>query len=166
MFKQAFINELKHEGANTRKMLERVPFENPTWQPHEKSKNMEQLARHVANTYNWIPYIINHDEIDFAKGGMIPPVPDIKSTEELVNFYDKTLASVIESVQNANEEDLMKPLTMRRGEQVFSTMPKAASIRNLALNHVVHHRGQLGVYLRLNDIPVPGMYGPSADEQR
>jgi uncharacterized damage-inducible protein DinB len=163
MLKEAFINEIKHEGANTRKMLERVPFENPGWQPHEKSRNMEALARHVANIYNWIPYIVNHDEIDFAKGA-IPPLPDIKSSQELVSFYDKSLISVLDSVQNTNDEDLMKPFVMRRGDQIFSTMPRAVTIRNMALNHLVHHRGQLGVYLRLNDVPVPGMYGPSADE--
>jgi uncharacterized damage-inducible protein DinB len=166
MLKQAFINEIKHEGANTRKLLERVPMDEPGWQPHERSRNIDQLAKHVANIYNWVPYILSHDEIDFGKGGFWPPFPGMKSAEELAQFLDQAKSSAIHALENASEEDLMKNITMRRGETVMNTLPKAAAIRNLALNHLVHHRAQLGVYLRLQDIPIPGMYGPSADEMR
>ncbi len=165
MFRQAFINEIKFEGANTRKLLERVPLNDPAWLPHEKSRNIEQLARHVANLYPWVNYIINHDEVDFSKGAPLPAMPETKTTESLLSHYDEKLTEAIASLENASDEDMMNMFSMKAGDKVLSSFPKAAAIRNLALNHLVHHRAQLGVYLRLLDIPIPGMYGPSADEK-
>jgi uncharacterized damage-inducible protein DinB len=164
MYLKAIIAEIKHEGANTHKLLERVPLDHFDWLPHNKSRNIDQLAKHVANIYNWIPFILSHDEIDFAKGGFFPPIPEMKSAEDLTAFFDNALTSAIKALENTSDEELMNPITMRRGEMVMNTLPKAACIRNLALNHLVHHRAQLGVYLRLLDIPIPGMYGPSADD--
>ncbi len=166
MFKQAFENELKFEGASTRKLLERVPFEDPKWHPHEKSRNIDQLAKHVANIYNWIPVIISKDEVDFSKGSPFAALPELKSNEDLVSFYDQALSNATNALENTSDEELAKTFVMRNGEHVVMSFPKAAAIRNLSFNHLVHHRGQLGVYLRLLDIPIPGMYGPSADEQR
>ena len=166
MFKQAFENELKFEGASTRKLLERVPFENPKWHPHAKSRDIDALAKHVANIYNWIPLIISKDDVDFSKGSMFPPFPEMKSNEDLLKFYDETLENASKALENTTDEELTKTFSMKNGEHVVRSFPKAAAIRNLSFNHLVHHRGQLGVYLRLLDIPIPGMYGPSADEQR
>jgi len=165
MFRDAFINEINFEGANTRKLLERVPLNDPDWTPHERSRNIEQLARHVANLYSWIPVIINQEEIDFSKGSPVPPMPEIKTNEALISYFDLKLKEALTSLENTTDEDLGKIFTMRSGEKVLRSFPKAAAIRNMALNHLVHHRGQLGVYLRLMDIPIPGMYGPSADEK-
>jgi len=165
MLKQAFINELKFEGASTRKMLERVPYSDTKWQPHEKSSNINQLSKHVANIYNWIPLIISRDEVDFGKGSPFPPLPDLKSNEELIKFYDLAFKSASDAIENTSDEELSKPIKLRNGEHILRSLPKAAAIRNLSLNHLVHHRAQLGVYLRLLNIPIPGMYGPSADEK-
>ncbi len=165
MFRQAFINEIKFEGANTRKLLERVPLNNPAWLPHEKSRNIEQLARHVANLYSWVTYIVKHDDVDFSKGPALPPMPETKTTESLLSHYDETLAEAIASLENTTDEEMMKMFSMKNGETVLRSLPKAGAIRNIGLNHLVHHRAQLGVYLRLLDIPIPGMYGPSADEK-
>ncbi len=165
MFRQAFINEIKFEGANTRKLLERVPLNDPAWVPHEKSRNIEQLARHVANLYPWVTYIVNNDEVDFSKGGALPTMPETKTTEALLAHFDEKLDEAVKALENASDEEMMKTFSMKAGDKVLSSFPKAAAIRNLGLNHLVHHRGQLGVYLRLLDIPIPGMYGPSADEK-
>jgi uncharacterized damage-inducible protein DinB len=160
--RQGIIMELQHEAANTRKMLERVPLEKGDWKPHDKSMSLTRLATHVAELPSWTSMTLHTDELDWAKFEYKPTV--VHNTEELLALHDKNVADAISSLENASDEDIMKPWTMRRGEQVFFTLPKAAVIRNFSINHGYHHRGQLSVFLRLNDVPVPGMFGPSADE--
>ena len=157
------INELKNEAATTRKMLERVPMESFDWKPHEKSMPMGRLAAHVANMFNWFPTTLETDELDFANG-FEEPKP--ANTEELVELLDKNVAAANESLRKTDEADFMKQWTLRNGEEIFLQMPKIGVVRAMILNHIIHHRGQLSVYLRMNDIPVPGMYGPSADEHQ
>jgi len=161
----AFISELQFEAANTRKMLERVPFDNTDWKPHTKSHTVTTLAKHVARIPEWIPLILNNDGVDLIQSPF-PPYPEINSGAELADFYDKNVANAKEALESTTNEDFMKPFVMHRGDHVIFNLPKAAVIRNMSMNHLVHHRGQLSVYLRLLDVPVPGMYGPSADEQR
>lgn len=157
------LNELKNEAATTRKMLERVPTESFDWKPHEKSMTMGRLAAHVANMFNWFPTTLETDELDFANG-FEEPKPT--NTQELVELLDKNVAAANESLRKIDEADFMKTWTLRNGEEIFLQMPKIGVVRAMILNHIVHHRGQLSVYLRMNDIPVPGMYGPSADEHQ
>ena len=157
------LNELKNEAETTRKMLERVPTESFDWKPHEKSMTMGHLATHVANMFNWFPTTLETDELDFAQG-FEEPKP--ANTEELVALLDKNVAAANESLRKIDEADFMKQWTLRNGEEIFLQMPKIGVVRAMILNHIVHHRGQLSVYLRMNDIPVPGMYGPSADEHQ
>lgn len=160
---QGMLNELTHEAASTRKMLERVPFEKGDYKPHEKSFPLSRLAAHVAELPAWVTMTVKTDELDFMSGAYQSPKP--VTHEELLRVFDDNIAAAKEALQSTDMEELMKPWTLRRGEQVLFTMPKVAVIRSFALNHLVHHRGQLSVYLRMNDVPLPGMYGPSADEK-
>lgn len=159
---EAFLGELDYEAVSTRKMLERIPAEKFDWKPHEKSMTMGQLATHVADMFKWYPATLEADEMDFAKGY---DQPKPQTTEELVGVFDQNLAAANESLKRAAPEEFTKNWSLRNGEDIFFTMPKAAVLRTFVVNHIVHHRGQLAVYMRLNDIPVPAVYGPSADEQ-
>ena len=156
------IAEMEQEAAVARKCLERIPAEKFAWKPHEKSMAMGALASHIAEMFAWTPATIQHSELDFAKMDYKPFEPS--STEDLVEFFDKNVAEAIEVLSNTTDDVFLENWTLRNGENVYFTLPKAAVMRSFVLNHIVHHRGQLSVYLRLNDIPVPSIYGPSADE--
>ncbi len=159
---QPLIAELQHEAATSRKVLERVPEEKFEWQPHEKSMTFGRLAVHVAEMFDWITTTMTTAELDFAENEFKPFEP--KTTAELVEYFDKCIEQAAEALENAADEDFFENWTMKNGEQVYFTMPKIQVLRTFCLNHIYHHRGQLSVYLRLNDIPVPEIYGPSADE--
>ncbi|MFL5772965.1 MAG: DinB family protein [Flavisolibacter sp.] len=156
-----FLKELEQESKTTRKMLERVPTEKLEWQPHAKSMTIKRLATHIAELPTWIPMTLNTDELDFATSPYKPA--DIKTNKELMEYFEKSLAEGRESLKKAKEEDLQKPWTLRNGSQVYSTSPKTEVLR-MAFSQIIHHRAQLGVFLRLLDIPIPGSYGPSADD--
>src|SRR4051812_15345415 len=155
------LKELDQESKTTRKMLERVPTEKLEWQPHAKSMTIKRLATHIAELPTWIPMTLNTDELDFATSPYKPA--DIKSNKDLMEYFEKSLAEGRESLKKAKEEDLQKPWTLRNGSQVYSTSPKGEVLR-MAFSQIIHHRAQLGVFLRLLDIPIPGSYGPSADD--
>ncbi len=156
------IAELTMEAANTKKMLERVPFEHSNWKPHEKSNTMGRLATHVAEIPTWITMTITTDEFDLAKADRKPA--QINNAEELVALHEKNIAEAAAHMETVTDEDMLKPWTLRHGDHVIFTLPKVAVIRNVGMNHIIHHRAQLSTYLRHHDVPVPGMYGPSADE--
>lgn len=158
----ALVAEMEHEAGVTRSCLERIPADKFDWKPHEKSMEFGRLASHIAEMFSWTGPTLEHPELDFAKMDYKPFEP--KTTEELVEFFDKNVAEAIVALKNSPDERFMENWTMRNGEQVYFTMPKIAVMRSFVLNHIVHHRGQLSVYLRLNDIAVPSIYGPSADE--
>jgi uncharacterized damage-inducible protein DinB len=161
--KNALLNELKYESANTRKLLERVPFERGDWKPHEKSSTLISLAKHIANLPIWINRIFDKEHYDFAGG--IKATEPVNNIQDLLTLYDKKIEDATNILNNSNEEELSKIWTMKHGDQIIRSLPKAAALRNIAFNHLIHHRGQLSVYLRLLDVPIPGMYGPSADEK-
>ena len=158
----ALIAELENEGATTRKILERIPPETFGWKPHEKSMSMSVLASHVAEMHGWTVSTVKDNEIDFAKFDYKPFEP--KSTEDLVQLFEKNHGEAIEALRGASDEIWSEPWSLKNGDVTYFTMPKIAVMRSMVLNHIVHHRGQLSVYLRENNIPVPAMYGPSADE--
>ena len=158
----AFLAELDNEAKTTRSCLERIPADKFSWKPHEKSMAFGHLASHVAEMFGWTPSTLGSDELDFSKMDHKPFVPE--TSEHLLEFFDKNVREAMETLHNAPDELFMENWTMRNGETVYFTMPKGAVMRSFILNHIVHHRGQLSVYLRLNDIPVPSIYGPSADE--
>lgn len=158
----ALIGELEQEAATTRTCFERIPAEKFAWKPHEKSMEFGKLASHVAEMFGWTPVTLQNSELDFAKMDYKPFEP--QSSEDLLEFLDKNVAEAIETLRNTPDEVFMENWTMRNGDTVYFTMPKVAVMRSFVMNHIVHHRGQLSVYLRLNDIAVPSIYGPSADE--
>lgn len=160
------VMELKHEAVNTRKMLERVPFEKATWKPHDKSSSLVSLAAHVARVTSWVERVMTKDEFDMGVPGAFPKIELPTNTAELLQAYDNNVNIALKHLEAASDEALMKPWTFKNADKVFFTLPRAAVVRNMAFNHLYHHRGQLSVYLRLLDVPVPGMFGPSADEQR
>ena len=162
--KDAFIGELTYESSMTKKMLERVPLDKKDWKPHEKSMSLGRLATHVAENTHWVSYIHHIDDFDFLKDYNFKPVT-ASTTDELLNIFQTNLDKAIADLSSMSDDDFSKNWTVRRGEQVMSTTPKKIAIRGWAFNHMVHHRGQLSVYLRLLNVPVPGMYGPSADER-
>ena len=156
------MNEIKHEAAQTKKLLERVPFDKFDWSPHEKSMKLGRLAIHIAEIPRWSSRILTATDFDFTKASYKPA--EVKSTEELVQLSENNIQTALDDFNAAKDEDLLISWTFRRGEHVIFTLPRAVAIRTLAMNHLLHHRGQLSVYLRLLHIPIPGMYGPSADE--
>lgn len=162
--KDALIAELKHESSMTRKMLEKVPLEKKDWKPHEKSMTLGRLATHVAEIPHWISRIITIDDFDFAVQGFSSQVAS--SGEELLTIFQEKLNKAIADLETMSDEDFNKTWVVRRGDQMRNELPKKVAVRGWGFNHMVHHRGQLSVYLRLLDVPVPGMYGPSADEKR
>lgn len=162
MLNQSLIPEFKHEAASTRKMLEQVPSGKWDWKPHEKSMTLGRLAAHVANIPDYMTVTLTTDELDFAKGDYKPPVAT--STEDLVQVFESCYEKALQTLENTSDEALLQNWTLKYGGHTIFTMPRVASLRSFVLNHLIHHRGQLSVYLRLLNVPVPGMYGPSADE--
>ena len=158
----AFLAELENEAKVTRHCLERVPADKFDWKPHEKSMTFGRLASHIAEMWGWTEATLKSDVLDFATMEYTPFEP--KSTDDLLAFFDNHIAKAKAALAETSDETFMTDWTMRNGEQVYFTMPKVAVMRTFVLNHIIHHRGQLSVYLRLNDIPVPSIYGPSADE--
>jgi uncharacterized damage-inducible protein DinB len=162
MLNQSLIAEIKQEGAQTRRMLEAVPFDNPGWKPHEKSMTIARLATHIAEIPAWTSMIATLPEFD------ITSVPlkrhQCSSREELLELHDKNIEQALSDLQRSDDAALMTPWAFKRGEQVIFQLPRIAAIRTLGMNHLLHHRGQLSVYLRLLNTKVPGMYGPSADD--
>ncbi|PWT99547.1 MAG: damage-inducible protein DinB [Bacteroidetes bacterium] len=156
------IKELKFESGNTRKILERVPTDKLQWQPHEKSMTIGRLASHIAEIPMWITRTIQGSELDFStmKFSRIT----YENTDAILKVFDEKLNEAIALLEESNDEALNGTYTLKRAGAVLSERPRVIVIRNYAYNHLIHHRGQLSVYLRLLDIPVPGMYGPSADE--
>ena len=159
--KDAFIAELKHESALTKKMIERVPFDKQDWKPHEKSMTLGRLATHVAEIPHWISDIINIDEFDFQQH--FKP-SKASSQEELMQVFDEKLNTAIADLEKMTDEDFKKMWVVKQGDKVYYNLPKAIAVRGWGFSHLFHHRGQLSVYLRLLDVLVPGMYGPTADE--
>lgn len=159
---QRFASELEGEAVSIRKMLERIPTEKLSWKPHEKSMTLDRLAGHIVEMLMWTSVTLNADEMDFSTIDYTPKV--YTEASELVADFDKNLSENIEMLNSAPNEIMSNNWSLRNGEQVYFTMPKAVVMRSMVMNHIIHHRGQLSVYLRMLDIPVPSIYGPSADE--
>ena len=156
-----FRKELERESVITRKMLERIPDDKYDWQPHPKSMTIRQLSSHIAELPTWITMVLTTDELDFATSPYDPPKVD--NTKDLMAFFEQSLENGFSQLKEENEALLDKPWTLRNGEEIYTADPKSGMIRT-TLNQITHHRAQLGVFLRLLNIPIPGSYGPSADE--
>jgi len=162
---KALLPEFDQEMANTRKTLERVPDDKPDWKPHQKSMTMARLAGHVAEMPGWAVFTIEKDSLDIAPVGAPPQQgATAKSRRENLEMFDKNVAAARAAIAGASDDRLLKPWSLLMGGKTIFTMPRIAVLRGMVMNHTIHHRAQLGVYLRLNNIPVPAIYGPSADE--
>ena len=155
------LKEMDEEAQTTRKMLERVPNDKLDWQPHPKSMTVRNLASHIAELPMWVSMTINTDELDFA-ANPYESIP-VSSAADLVALLEKSLIDGRASLATTNEDELKKHWTLRNGDTIYSVRTKYEVIR-MSYCQTVHHRAQLGVFLRLLDVPIPGSYGPSADE--
>jgi uncharacterized damage-inducible protein DinB len=162
---QAFLPEFDYEMATTRKALERVPEDKFDWAPHPKSMKMGMLAAHLAHMPGWIKETMERDALDVAPGGKPMDMPKAGNRKELLALFDKNVAAGRAALAAATDDaKWMQPWSLLSNGQTAFSMPRAAVVRTFVLNHSIHHRAQLGVYLRLNDVAVPSTYGPSADE--
>ncbi len=151
--------------ANSRRVLERVPEEQFDWRPHAKSMTMVRLATHVAELVGWAGTTLETESLDFAPPGAPPYQPRVAASRAaLLETFDKSVAGARAAIAAATDPQWMAPWTLLNGGKVVFSMPRIAVFRGMVMNHIIHHRGQLVVYLRLTDVPVPALYGPSADE--
>lgn len=155
------LTEMDREAQTTRKMLACVPNDKYDWKPHEKSMTIRRLATHIAELPSWVSMTLTTDELDFANNPYQPEV--INNTTELLAYFERSYTDGRTHLEKATDKDLEPNWTLRNGEQVYSVESKRDVIR-MSYCQIVHHRAQLGVFLRLLDVPIPGSYGPSADE--
>jgi uncharacterized damage-inducible protein DinB len=158
---EAFRKELEREAVTTRKMLACVPADKFDWQPHPKSMSMRKLAVHIAELPTWVGMALTTDELDFESNPYQPEA--VNSNADLMAYFEASLEDGRKHIAQGRDEDLSKPWTLRSGDTIYSVEPKYDVLR-MTLSQIIHHRAQLGVYLRLLNIPIPGSYGPSADE--
>lgn len=159
----ALLPEYDHEMATTRKLLERVPDDRLAWKPHEKSMTLGRLAMHVAELPNWVEVALEHDGIDLDPGSYV--AKSASSRQDLLAVFDKAVKDARALIVGRTDAEMLAPWTLRQSGEAVFTLPKSGVIRTWVLNHMIHHRGQLSVYLRLNGVPLPSIYGPSADEK-
>lgn len=160
----SLLPEFDHEMATTRRLLARVPDAELGWKPHDRSMRLGELATHIANIPNWCTAVVEHPLFDIAASGddLKPTVP--AAMAELLTRFDAAVAGGRAALAGASDAALLGPWTLKHGAQEIFTMPRVSAIRSFVMNHLIHHRGQLSVYLRLKDVPLPSIYGPTADE--
>ena len=164
---ELMLAQLEREVATSRLALQRVPEGHNDWKPHEKSMPMGRLAAHIAELPGWAAMTLTKDSFDInPPGGSNFTAAQMSSRKQLLELFEQSAATARAAISSASDEDLMKPWSLLNGGKTIFTLPKAAVLRTFAFSHVIHHRAQLGVYLRLNNIPIPQTYGPSADEGR
>lgn len=161
---QAILGEFDHEMANTRKSLERVPEGKFDWKPHSKSMSLGALAAHIAQIPGWGKLALESAGFDVNPPGGRSPQPQLKSKADILALFDKNVPEARAAIAAASDQAMMTPWTLSNSGKTVFTMPRAGVLRAMVLSHIIHHRAQLGVYLRLNDVPIPSIYGPSADE--
>ena len=162
----SLLPEFDHEFATARKLLERAPETEFGWKPHEKSMSLGQLATHVANLAFWATITLSSDSYDLAANDDPESrLPAAASTEQLLKDLDDKVKNARGVLAKTTDAQMMAPWSLKHGDHVIFTMPRVAAMRTFVMNHMIHHRGQLSVYLRLKNVPLPSIYGPTADEQ-
>ncbi len=162
---ELLLPELDQEAASTRKVLEAIPTDKFDWQPHEKSMSFRGLATHMSNMPKWAVMTIEADSFDMAPPGEDATQEEaVTSVEHALKMFDENITAARAAIAGVDDERLMAPWTLMKGGEALFTMPRYSVIRSMIMNHMIHHRAQLGVYMRLNDLPVPSTYGPTADE--
>jgi uncharacterized damage-inducible protein DinB len=161
---EGFLAEFDHEMVSTRKTLERIPEDKLAWKPHDKSMGLGRLAGHIAELPSMGSRVMQSEVFDLASrpAGVKPLVAE--SQKHVLGIFDKNVADLRAALAGASDADLQKTWTLALGEKKFYSGPRIGALRRMMLNHMIHHRAQLGVYLRLNGVAVPSVYGPSADE--
>jgi uncharacterized damage-inducible protein DinB len=161
---QSLLPEFDHEMTTTRSLLERVPEDKASWQPHKKSMTMGRLAMHLADLPKWTTMTLTTTELDVnPPGGAGFAATPFESRRALLSEFDANVKAARSAIAGASDAEMFVPWSLKDAGQVTLTMPRAAVLRSFVMNHVVHHRGQLSVYLRLNEVPLPMIYGPTAD---
>jgi len=162
---QSILPEFEHEMASTRKVLERVPEDKLDWQPHPKSHTIGWNACHLAEMPGWVENTLGASSLDISPpGGPQYQSPKLRSRKEILDLFDKNVAAAKKALATATDDQVGQMWSLLKAGQAIFTMPRAGVIRSFVINHIIHHRAILCVYLRLNNVPVPGMYGPSGDE--
>lgn len=160
---ESLVEGFTHESATTRKILERVPEKHFGWKPHEKSMTLGRLASHIAENAQWAPWILTMDEFVVEEGGYTPF--DAKNSDELLKIFDHHVLEARKVFEHADKSSLDEIWRMKWDGEVVVELPRAAVLNLFLLGHLIHHRGQLTVYLRMKDVPLPQLYGPTADER-
>jgi uncharacterized damage-inducible protein DinB len=164
-YADTILPEFDQEMANTRKLLERVPEDKLNWQPHPKSHTVGWNANHLSEIPTWAVMTLTSTSLDIAPPGKPPyQSPSFTTRKEILANFDKNVAAARKAIAAAKDQEIGQPWSLLRAGQAIFTLPRAAVIRSFVLNHIIHHRAILCVYLRLNNVPIPGMYGPSGDE--
>lgn len=162
----SLLPEFDHEMATTRKCLERMPADKADWAPHAKSFKLGKLCMHIAEMPSWGTMAMQTTEMDMnPPGGSTYKSPEYATKDGMLAVFDENVAAVRAAIAKASDAEFLVPWSLKGGGETYFTIPRVAVVRTWVLNHVIHHRGQLSVYLRLLDVPVPSIYGPSADEQ-
>jgi uncharacterized damage-inducible protein DinB len=163
---QALLPEFDMEMANTRRVLERVPEQQGAYAPHPKSMTLSRLAGHVAEMPQWAVMTLGHDEFDMRPPGEEPfKSYEFTTTVEALKFFEENTRQARALLANTSDDAIMRTWSLKDNGKTIFAMPKVVVMRSFVMNHKIHHRAQLGVYLRMNNVPIPGLYGPSADEQ-
>lgn len=164
-YAETILPEFDQEMASTRRVLERLPEDKLEWQAHPKSHTIGWNANHIADLPSWATMTVKADSFDFnPPGGTRFQLPTLTGRQELLDLFDRNVAEARAALAAVTDDDIASPWSLFNGGETLFTMPRAAVIRTFVMNHIIHHRAILCVYLRLNDVPVPGMYGPSGDE--
>ena len=156
------LNEFRQEVATTKRVLERVPEQKLSWKPHAKSMTLGQLALHIASVPGSVARILQQDSFDVSQGNFVPPQP--KSMQEVLTAFEQSVCDAEQCLQSMTDDRARGNWRLLRGERELMSLPRVGFARSIMMNHWYHHRGQLSVYLRLLDVPLPVIYGPSADE--
>jgi uncharacterized damage-inducible protein DinB len=162
--KDGLLPEFDHEMATTRRLLERAPEGQLGWKPHDKSMTLAELSGHISNIPYWCSLILQRPEFDLAspEGTQRPPAPS--TVAEVLAAFDSKVGAARTALAAAGDGEMLAPWTLKHGGNEIFTMPRAGALRSFVMNHIIHHRGQLSVYLRLQNVPLPSIYGPTADE--
>lgn len=161
LLSQVLLNEVSHELKNSKKIITAFTNEQLDFKPHEKSMSVKELMAHIVGLHNWVPIILTKDELNF-KTDYVPTI--INTTEEAIDILEKGLVLSQDSIKGITENTWESSWSLKSGDHILASGSKYAMLRNLVLNHLIHHRGQLTIYLRLLNNKVPGTYGPSADD--
>jgi uncharacterized damage-inducible protein DinB len=162
---KTILAEFNHETANTRRVLERIPEEHAAWRPHPKSYSLGDLALHIASLPAWVGVTLKQDELDFAEGGRKDPKRTFDTRKVLLQEYDDNVFAAVSAIADASDDEMKQKWTLKNGGVVVFSLPRVAVLRSFVMNHMIHHRGQMTVYLRLKNVPLPAIYGATADEK-